>query len=207
MVRTNAGSDLSCAAQGGDTIGYTGTATATTATTLTATGTPWVASAYVGHMVVTVSAAAAYGIVTSNTTSVLTVARWNVFATPDGAAATTPSSTTVFMILPGNAPAFMMGLTANTSAASASDTSLASEITTAGLTRKKAVYAHTGGTSVYTLTGSYTAQAADVPVTVHKIGVFTDISGGIMVYEAVLNADATLSATGDPLTVTYTITV
>lgn len=207
MTRTNVGSDLTAAGQGGDTVGYSGVATAISATSLTATGTPWVASAYVGHIVVATTTVLCYGVVTANTTSVLTVDRWSIAATPAGTAATTPSSTTPFIILPGNAPAFFMGLTANTSAASASDTTLASEIVTAGLTRKIAVYAHTLGTSVYTLTGSYTAQAGDVPVTVHKIGVFTSIAGGIMDYEAVLNADATLSATGDPLTVTYTLTV
>lgn len=207
MTRTNVGSDLTCAAQGGDTVGYSGVATAISATSLTATSTPWVASAYVGHIVVATTTVLCYGVVTANTTSVLTVDRWSIAATPAGTAATTPSSTTPFIILPGSAPAFFMGLTANTSAASASDTTLASEIVTAGLTRKIAVYAHTLGTSVYTLTGSYTVNGSDtIPVTVHKIGVFTSIAGGIMDYEAVLNADATLSAIGDPATITYTLT-
>lgn len=209
MTRTNSGSDLTCAGQGGDTVGYSGVATAISATSLTATGTPWVASAYVGHIVVATTTVLCYGVVTANTTSVLTVDRWSIAATPAGTAATTPSTTTPFIILPGNAPAFFMALTANTSAASASDTTLASEIATAGggLIRKIAVYAHTLGTSVYTLTGSYTVNGSDtIPVTVHKIGVFTSIAGGIMDYEAVLNADATLSAIGDPATITYTLT-
>ena len=206
-MRVNVGNDMVCAEMGGDTIGYSGTATAATATSLTATGTPWVASAYIGHIVVATTTVLCYGVITANTTSVLTVDRWSLAATPDTTAATTPSATTPFIILPGNAPAFFMALTANSSAAAATDTTLASEIVTAGLIRKKATYAHTTGTSTYTLTGSYTAQAGDVPVTVAKIGVFTSITGGIMMFETLLNATATLSATGDPLTVTHTINV
>jgi hypothetical protein len=207
MTRVNVGNDLVAAAVAGDTIGYSGIATASSATSLTATGTPWVASGYIGHIVVVTTTVLAYGVVTANTTSVLTVDRWSVAATPDGTAATTPSATTPFIILPGNAPAFFMALTANSSAAGATDTTLPGEIVTAGLIRKKAAYAHTLGTSVVTLTGAYTSQAADVPVTVAKMGLFTSITGGIMAFETLLNATATLTAVGDPVTVTWTGTV
>lgn len=210
MTRVNVGNDLVCAAVAGDTIGYSGVATAATATTLTATGTPWVASAYIGHIVVVTTTVLAYGVVTANTTSVLTVDRWSIAATPDGTAATTPSTTTPFVILPGNAPAFFMGLTATTTAAVGGDTTLAGEIVTAsgGLIRKIAARAHTLGTSLVTLTGSFTVNGSDtIPVTVAQIAEFTSITGGIMPFRTVMNANATLSAIGDPLTVTHSVTV
>ncbi|MGH3985748.1 MAG: hypothetical protein ACRDTZ_00315 [Pseudonocardiaceae bacterium] len=197
-----------CARGGGDTLGFIGTATGTTATSLTMTGAGWVVNAFTGHLVVAhVASPGAYGVVVSNTATVLTLDRWSAVATPEGAAASTPT-TPVFTILPGAAPAFFMALTANSTAPAASDTTLAGEITTAGggLIRRKAVYAHTTGSATYTLTGSYTVNGSDIiPVTIAKGGIFTSITAGIMEFETLLNATATLSAVGDPLTVTWTV--
>lgn len=207
-MKVNSGQDKQAnALANGGSAGYTGTATASSATTLTATGTPWSTNQWVGRIVCTTGNT--YGVIISNTTSVLTVDKWYAPATPTGAAATTPSSTAVFVILPGNAPVFYMALTANNSAPSSSDTALTSEVTTAGLTRQAAAYAHTAAASTYTLTGSYTAQAGDVPVTVAKMGTFDSAtsSTGIMLHETLLSATATLSAAGDALTVTQTVTM
>lgn len=102
-----------------------------------------------------------------------------------------------------------MALTANTGAAVATDAVLTGEITTAGggLIRKLGAYAHTTGAASYTITGSYTANASDtLGVIIHKIGTFNSITGGTMAFETVLNADATISAIGDQLTVTQTVT-
>lgn len=106
-----------------------------------------------------------------------------------------------------SAVAKWMGLTANATAPGPTDTTLTAEIVTAGLTRAVATYAHTNGTSTYTLTITYTAVSADVPVTVAKMGVFNAISSGTLVYESLLSATATLSAAGDTLTITETVTV
>jgi hypothetical protein len=103
-----------------------------------------------------------------------------------------------------------IGLTANSSAPSASDTSLAGEITTAGggLVRAQATYAHTTGQATATLTKNFTANGSDsLPVTVAKIGIFNASSGGTMTNETLLSVTATLSASGDNITVTDTITV
>lgn len=103
-----------------------------------------------------------------------------------------------------------MALTANSGAPSAGDTALAGEIATGGggLVRVAATYAHTPGTSTYTLTKTYTANGSDsLPVTVAKIGVFDASSVGTLVYETLLNATATLLAAGDALTVTETATL
>lgn len=207
-MKVNTGNTkLAQALANGGSAGYTGTATATTATSLTATGTPWSSNQWAGRIVC--AAGNVYGVILSNTTSVLTIDKWYAPATPTGAAASTPSSTAVFVILPGNAPVHYMALTATATAPSASDTALTGEITTAGLTRQAAAFAHTPGASTYTLTGSYTAQAGDVPVTVAQMGTFDSATSatGIMLHRTLLSATATLSAAGDALTVTQTVTM
>ncbi len=211
-MRVNGGADGQASAMGGDVAGMTGTATASSATSLTATGTPFVASAYIGHIVVTTSAAMAYGVVTANTTSVLTVDQWYAPGSPGGAATTTPTATTTYTVLPGNAPYWYMALTANATAPSASDTSLTAEITTAGggLIRKLATYAHTTGAASYSLAATFTANGSDsLPVTLAKIGIFNSVVGaaGRMQFETLLSATATLSAVSDQVTVTDTVSL
>lgn len=108
------------------------------------------------------------------------------------------------------AAATFLALTANTTAASAADTTLTGEITTAGggLVRAAATYAHTGGTATYTLTKTFTANGSDaLPVTIGKVGVFNASSAGSLVWETLLGTTATLSASGDALTITETITL
>ncbi len=103
-----------------------------------------------------------------------------------------------------------MGLTANAAAESAANTSLPAEITTAGggLIRKQATYAHTAGTNTSTLTATFTANGTDtLPVTVAKTGVFNHITtAATLDYEKLLNATTTLTASGDNVTVTFTLT-
>jgi hypothetical protein len=210
-VKVNAGNDGQACAMGGDVAGYTGTATATSATTLTATGTPWVVNAYVGHIVVTTSAAMAYGVVVSNTTSVLTIDQWYAPGSPGGAATTTPTSTTTFTILPGQAPYWYLAITTNGTAPGATDTTLASEITTAGggLIRKLGTYAHTTGVASYSLATTWTVNGSDtgLPVTIAKLGIFNTLPGatGRMQFETAISPTAVLSAVGDQLTVTDTV--
>lgn len=110
----------------------------------------------------------------------------------------------------GTATAAYLALTANSTAPAATDTTLAGEITTAGggLVRALATYAHTNGTSTYTLTKAFTANGSDsLPVTIAKVGVFTASSGGTLVFETALSPTATLSVSGDSLTITQTITL
>jgi hypothetical protein len=205
----NSGRDLQALVMGGDTTALAGTATATSATSLTSSG--FTSGAYVGHMVLAGNSAATfvYGIITANTTTVLTVDRWYNPASPGGTAASTPSATAPFIILPYGAGAPFMALTANATAPAGSDTTLAGEITTAGggLIRKLATYAHTSGAASYTLTGVFTANGSDsLPVTVAKMGGFNSLTGGTMAFETLLNATATLTVSGDQLTTTQTVT-
>lgn len=102
-----------------------------------------------------------------------------------------------------------MALTANSSAAAAGDTTLTGEIATAGggLVRAQATYAHTTGTNTSTLTKTFTANGSDsLPVTIAKMGIFNASSSGTLGYETLLNSTATLSASGDNVTITETVT-
>jgi hypothetical protein len=203
MAKSNGGVDL-IANSIGNTLGFSGTATATTATTLTSSGFTG-SNAYAGQIV---TAGSVYGVILSNTTTVLTVDRWYAPATPGGSAGTTPGNV-AFTVVPGQAPVGYLALSANASAAVASNTTLPGEITTAGLIRKIATYAHTAGTTTYTEAATWTAQAADVPVTVAKMGGFASVVSvtGALIYETLLSATATLSAVSDQITVTQTVTI
>lgn len=204
-MKVDSGNDYQARVMGGDFVGITGTATSTTATSLTNTGASFTTNAYIGHIVV---AGTVYGVITANTGTVLTVDRWYNPATPGGAAGSTPGGTSAYVILPGGAPAWYMALTANATAPAAGDTTLAAEITTGGggLIRKLATYAHTGGAASYTLTGAYTANGSDtLPVTIAKMGTFNSISSGTMLHETLVSPTATLSASGDQLTITQTV--
>ena len=209
-MKVNSGQDKEALAlAGGTQAGTSGTATSTTATSLTNTGASWTTNAWAGKFVI---AGTAYGVVVSNTGTVLTIDRWYNPASPTGSAASTPSGTSSYVILGGAAPVFYMALTANSTAPAATDTSLTAEITTAsgGLIRQAAAYAHTAGASSYTLTGTYTANGSDsLPVTIAKIGTFDCLTGasGVMLHETLLSTTATLSASGDQLTVTQTVSM
>lgn len=103
-----------------------------------------------------------------------------------------------------------MALTANATAPAAGDTTLTGEITTAGggLVRAAGTYAHTGGAASYTVSNTFTANGSDsLPVTIAKAGVFDAASGGNLVFETLLTTTATLSASGDALTLTQTVTL
>jgi hypothetical protein len=102
-----------------------------------------------------------------------------------------------------------MGLTASSTAPAASDTTLTGEIVTAGggLIRAVTTYAHTAGTNTTTETKTFTANANDtLPVTLAQIGIFNALTGGTLGYHTALSSTATLSASGDNITVTWTDT-
>lgn len=103
-----------------------------------------------------------------------------------------------------------LALTANSAAPATSDTTLAGEIATAGggLVRKQATsVAHTVGTNTTTLSATFTANGADVlAVTVAKLGVFNAAAAGTLGYSTLLNATATLTVSGDNVTITETLT-
>lgn len=107
------------------------------------------------------------------------------------------------------AAADYLAVTANSTAPASGDTALTAEIATAGggLIRKVATYAHTGGAATSTLTATFTANANDsLPVTLAKAGVFNAASGGAMPFSSLLSPTAVVSAVGDSVTLTVTVT-
>lgn len=108
------------------------------------------------------------------------------------------------------AAANYIALTANATAPSAGDTTLTAEIATGGggLIRAQAAYSHTTGQSTFTLSKTFTANGSDsLPVTVAKIGVFNASSSGSLCYETLLGTTATISASGDAVTVSDVFTL
>lgn len=103
-----------------------------------------------------------------------------------------------------------VAITANTTAPAASDTTLTGEITTAsgGLIRQTGVYAHTTGANTFTITATFTANGSDsLPVTIGKMGTFDATSSGNLIFETLVSPTATISASGDVLTITQTVTM
>ncbi len=191
----------------GNPVGKDGALTASSATSATPAGGGLTTDQYKGWRVfcpVTgITTAPVYGNVGSNSTTVLTVDGWWV-GTSDTMTGATPASTNGYHLQPGG-PARFMGLTADTGAAAAGDTVLATEQTGNGLGRAKTTYA-AGGNGVYTAQNSFSVTGS---VTVHKGGLFTaanTTAAGIMVFEAVLSADAVVT-NGDTLQVTATVTL
>jgi hypothetical protein len=206
-MRVSAGADGQAAAMGGDLVGATGTTTsAPTATTVTDTGATF--GTLTGHMVVMGNV---YGVITSNTSTVLTIDRWTQVTAPGSSAASTPSTGT-YVVLPGQAPYWFMALTTDSTTPALTDTFLSGEITTTGggLVRRLCTYSHTTGSSSYALAATFTANGTDIlPVTIAKIGIFNTLTGGTgrMQFETLLATSATLSASGDQLTVTDTVSM
>ena len=208
FTKTNAGLDLEWLAAVGSATGEANTATATSATSLTRSGASWTTNQWANYVVV--AASGVYGNILSNTGTVLTIDRWYNAATPGGAAGTTPTGTTTYTIMPYAGGAMFMGLTANATAVASGDTTLPGEITTAGagLIRKICTLTHTAGGATGTAVAVFTTNGTDtLPVTIAKMGLSPSLlSGQNQLFQTILSATATLSAVGDQLTVTNTIT-
>ncbi|AIC14278.1 phage tail fiber protein [Nitrososphaera viennensis] len=99
--------------------------------------------------------------------------------------------------------AHYIALTTDGTAPAATDTTLASEITSGGLARASGTYAHTSGTNTFTVSNTFTASATHTNV--QKAGLFTASSGGTMMAENTFTAVSL--ASGDQLTITWTITL
>lgn len=201
---TNAGRDLVAAALG-SAGPASNTATATSATSLTDSGEAWTTDQFKGWTVFAEESTnnPVFGNIGSNNGTVLTLDQW---WGPNDTTETTPASTADYIILPTARPRFM-ALTENAGAANAADTVLTGELTTGGASRALTTYAHTPGTATFTLQKSYSITATFPAI--HKMGLFTagtSTAAGIMIFETVLNADASV-INGDTLQVTDTVTL
>ena len=101
------------------------------------------------------------------------------------------------------APANYIGITADSTAPAAGDTTLSGELTGGTMGRAQATYAHTDGSATYTLTKVF---LADRTVTVQKYGLFTASSGGTMAFESLLSSAAALES-GDSVNIVATISL
>jgi hypothetical protein len=215
-------------------LGTVGTATAATATTLTGsaeTGVTHVANDCAGqYLVVGPNAAGTgskvFGLILSNTsgtTPVYTVDRWYDTATPGGAAGTTPNATAFYQVVNGGPPAVFVALSTDTTAKSLGGTAgtadaptlaqvLTGEFSTAssGLLRKIAAIGQSGAT--YTVTVTFTATATDQGLGAQTVGTAASSpslvrTAGALTYMTLVSPTATLTATGDQLTLTWTFTM
>ncbi len=101
------------------------------------------------------------------------------------------------------APATWIALSSDGAAASTASTTLPGEITGGTFARAQGSFAHTDGTASYTLIHTFTS---DRTVTAQKAGVFTASSGGVLVYETLLDAPASMKP-GDTLQFVHTVTL
>ncbi len=210
MSKTNVSYDIEWLAAIGSVAGEGNTATGTSATSLTRSGASWTTNQWAYYVVVTTTTTR-YGNIISNTGTVLTIDQWYDPAAPGGAAGSTPGTTEKYVILNTAMGSMFMGLTANASAVASGDTTLPGEITTAsgGLIRKIGTLTHTASASTGTVVAVFTANGSDsLPVTIAKMGISPSIKSTVNnLLQTLLNATATLSASGDQLTVTDTITL
>lgn len=102
-----------------------------------------------------------------------------------------------------------IGITENSTAPAAGDTSLTGELTTQGLGRAQAAYAHTNGTNTVVLTKTFTITATPTR-TPAKAGLFNASSAGTLGYSTLIPDPPPLafsSGTGDSMAVTWTFTL
>jgi len=210
--------------------GYTkvaGTASsAPTATTLTNSSAAFPTSGGVngslqGHVVyVPGTGNGVYGIIMSNTATVLTVDQWYDATSATGAAGTTPASAAPYIISPNAGAALWMGLSTNSAAAAAGDVlrtsdglfgdgtsgGASTEQTANGLAR--AYVQPTFASGQYQLQKTFTYSTTG-SVTIAKVVLCNSLAaaGSLLFLETLLSATFTVAASGDNAQITWTVTL
>ena len=184
-----------------------GTATATSATSLTNSGAtfPTTGQGLQGRIVVALTTGV-WGVIASNTSTVLTIDQWYNTTSTSGAAGTTPSGTTGYVILTAQFPACWLAVSNAAHTPVVGDTTLSSELTGSGFVRAVGTYAHTVGATTYTLTFTWTATATQTIVNEAQFAAANTTAGGYMPFESAEPSSPTL-VSGDTLQNTITITV
>lgn len=191
-----------------------------------ATGTGLVGKIIVGAGVAANSAPLSYGVIQENTTTAVTIDLWHNITAPEtvGTTPTTGGAGSGYCILPASTPAFYMGISIATRVFTASDNFLTNDGTTVselffsggGLRRRLATYAHTTGTATYTIQFTFTANGSDtLPQTIAKVGIFvswpnaaiTTNNTGVILFQTLLSSTAALTAVGDNVQITDTVTI
>ena len=191
-----------------------GAATSTDATHLTNSGAtfPTASQGLAGYIVAagpnsSGAGSTVFGYIVANTGTALTVDQWYNPAT--GASGSTPNGTATYQILPGQAPAMYIGVSADSGSPLSSDTVLAGpELSTNGFTRRLAVWAHTAAASTYTLQTTFTCSGGAGTV-LNKEAVFgaaNVAAGGVMPFESAVPSPPTLLS-GDTCQITDSISI
>jgi hypothetical protein len=148
--------------------------------------------------------AISFGVITSNTGTVLTIDRW--YSGGTWGAGTTPNATGAYTILPGQMPAMFLAVTSDATAPTAADTTLASEATTNGFARALATWAHTAAATTYTLTVLFTATGSLTVNTEAVFGAANPTAGGVMPFKSAEPTPPALIS-GDTLSQVVTVTI
>lgn len=191
----------------------TGFATSTGTTSLTNSGAtfPTSGDALAGCVVVagpnsSGTGSKVYGVIASNTSTVLTIDQWYDPTSTSGAAGTQPNGTASYVILPGQTVASWMAVTANVFTPTTADTTLAGELTSGGFARAVGTWAHTDKASSYTLVHTWTASSTETINNEAIFGAANTTAGGVMPFESA-EPNAPTLVSGDTLQNTVTITI
>jgi len=194
-----------------------GTATATSGTSMTNSGAtfPTSGQGLAGSIVVVGANASGtgsvvYGVILTNTSTVLTVDQWYSGTSTTGAVGTTPNATGQYIILPGQNPASQLSVTSSATTVTTADNFLASELTTNGFSRAVGSFSHTAAANTFALSHLWTATGSQTINNEAVSGAATWSSstpyGGVYPFaSAEPNAPSLVS--GDSLTNTVTITI
>lgn len=226
-VRTQGGSDWQAGQMAGAVTNNVAqrAATSTTASSLTDTGAAFPTTNNISNLTASTgglvgqivavgpnsagTGSTVYGVIVSNTATVLTVDRWVAAGSPF-AAGTTPNGTGQYQVLPVYGPAWFLALSSTVQSGTATDSALAGELTTSGFGRANATtITHTLASAAYSLAKTFTASGT---ATINSEAVLnasgtqgvTNSTGGVMVFEnAEPNAPTLVS--GDTLAQTVTV--
>lgn len=148
-----------------------------------------------------------YGRISSNASTSVTVDQWYDATSTSGAAGTTPTGGTFYVLfLPGQAPAEWMAVTATTFTPSTADTTLSGELTSNGFSRAVGSWSHTAAASTYVLTYTWTATGTETINNEAQFGACNTTAGGVMPFESAEPSPPTL-VSGDTLQNTVTVTL
>jgi hypothetical protein len=200
-----------------------GVGTGSTTTTLTGC-TGLTVNGLAGHRIycyTTAGSVSAWGNCISNTAIAITVDQWYVPATPGGTAGASPGSPWFFVAVDGGmVSTWFAAMATGVNAAAAADHTLATggnvEYVQAGGTLNRKICPTATDVSAtartVTLVPVFTANGTDaLPKTFSMVGFFASMvvafggAGGPMKFETAISPTATLSASGDNVTLTETI--
>jgi hypothetical protein len=191
--------------------GASGAATSTGTTSLTVSGTPFPTSnqGLAGYIVFagpnsSGAGSTVFGVIVSNTSSVLTVDQW--YNANTGASGSQPNGTCSYLVPPGQFPAMFMAVSATSFAPANTDTTLNGELTSNGFTRALGTWAHTAAGTTYTLTHTWTASGTETIENEAIFGAANTTGGGVMPFESAEPSPPTL-VSGDTLQNVCTITI